>query len=374
MRRLPLVLSLTVLLFTVVLASCGGTGKPEHESSGPKGNAITREYRRGPFCVRLLADKDSLSIAENLLLTIEAEVDEGFEAELPKFGEKLGEFGVRDYRDEPPRLTPEKKIVSRKVYTLEPFLSGDYLISPMPVRFRKQADANAGAEGGSNAGGLWQQEISTEEITIKVNSLLEKDHQEMALNPIKGPVALPAKPIPLVYLFLGLAVVGLAAGGAFLLLRRKRTARRQQEAPALPAHELAYRQLQEILDEKLIERGETKLFFSKVSDVLRGYIENRFGLQAPRRTTEEFLSDISRDALFSAEHKGLLTAFLRDCDLVKFAEHLPSPEEIGKAVNSCRAFIDATRVDREIGRRGEGEMGGRGEGETRRRGDRESGR
>jgi hypothetical protein len=355
--------TLTMLLSVVLLASCTGAGKPESGVVVPEGNAIRKEYRRGPFCVRLLADKESLSIAESLLLTIEAEVEEGFEAELPRFGEKLGEFGIRDYREEAPRLTPEKKITSRRVYTLEPFLSGDYTIAPMRVRFRKQADTSREDQNGTNRDGLWAHEISTEEITVKVNSLLEKEHQELALNPIRGPVALPAKPFPLLHILLAVGVAGLAGGGAFLVFRRKRTAPGRQAAPALPPHELAYRQLQELLDEKLIERGENKLFFSKLSDVLRGYIENRFGIQAPRRTTEEFLASISRDADFSAEQQGLLMAFLWHCDLVKFAEHAPSTEEVTRAIDSCRAFIDATRED--AGQRGDGETRGGGDVEGR---------
>ena len=343
MRRFPFFLALTALLYAAFLTSCGGTGNPEAEALGPKGNAIAKEYRRGPFCARLLADKDAMSIAESVVLTIEAEVEEGFETELPRFGDKLGEFGIRDYREDPPRLTPGNKILSKKTYTLEPFLSGDYTISPMQVRFRKKADGSAGGESNTSDERLWEHEITTEEITIQVNSLMEKDHEQLALNPIKGPVALPAKPISPLFILLGLGVAGVIAGAAFLLFRRKTAANRRQAAPAIPAHELAYRQLQEILDEQLIERGDIKLFFSRISDVLRGYIENRFGLQAPRRTTEEFLSDISRDAPFSAEQKGLLTAFLRDCDLVKFAEHTPSQEEISRAIDSCKAFIDATR-------------------------------
>ena len=115
--------------------------------------------------------------------------------------------------------------------------------------------------------------------------------------------------------------------------------------PAIPAHDLAYRQIQEILDEKFIERGEVKLFFFKLSDVLRDYIENRFGLQAPRRTTEEFLSATCQDAVFPTGHRSFLSEFLRDCDLVKFAEHTPSQEEITRAIDSCRAFIDATKAE-----------------------------
>ncbi len=356
----PVFRSFMGLLLVVVAASCSGNGKSGPEAAALQGNAITREVRRGPFCVRLLVDKETLSIADNLCLTIEAEAEEGFEAELPGFGDKLGEFGIRDYRHDPPRLTPEKKLIVRKTYTLEPFLSGDYRLAPMPVRFRKQAEPTGPGDNSTNPGDPWSHQIETDELTIKVNSLLAKDHQELVLNPMRGPVPLPANPIPPGTLLITLTIAALAAGGGFLFWRRYRSTDPHQADPTLPAHDLAYRQLQEILDEKLIERGESKLFFSKLSDVLRNYIENRFGLLAPRRTTEEFLGDISRDAPFPAEQREPLGGFLQGCDLVKFAEHQPSPEEIVKTVDSCRAFIDATRAP--IERPGQGKSGS---GETR---------
>jgi hypothetical protein len=154
---------------------------------------------------------------------------------------------------------------------------------------------------------------------------------------------------------LGLGVAGLVVGGAFFLLKRRRTANNLHPFPIPPAHELACRQLQEILDERLIEDGKFKLFFAKISDVLRSYIENRFDILAPRRTTEEFLLEISRDAPFSAEHKALLREFLQNCDLVKFAEHTPAQEDITKAFDSCKAFIHATRVDTDARGRGDEE-------------------
>lgn len=353
----PVFRSFMGLLLVVVAASCSGNGKSGPEAAALQENAITREVRRGPFCVRLLVDKETLSIADTLHLTIEAEAEEGFVAELPGFAEKLGEFGIRDYRDDPPRLTPEKKLIVRKTYTLEPFLSGDYRLAPMPVRFRKQAEPAGPGDNSTNRGDPWPHQIETDELTIKVTSLLAKDHQELVLNPMRGPVPLPPGPIPVRTLLIGLAGVALAIGGLLLIWRRYRSTDPHQAALTLPAHDLAYRQLQEILDEKLIERGESKLFFSKISDVLRNYIENRFGLLAPRRTTEEFLGDISRDAPFPAEQRELLGVFLQDCDLVKFAEHQPSPEESVKAIDSCRAFIDATRVPVERPRHGESRNG-----------------
>jgi hypothetical protein len=355
MPRPAFLLCAAVLLFPALLTSCRETAKPE--AVAPQSSEIRKETCKGPVCVRVVADKASLSIAEDLDLTIETEVAEGFEAELPRFGEKLGEFGIRNYREDPPQLTPNGKIVSGKIYTLEPFLSGDYTIAPMQARFRKKPETAAPGKIDAGDDRPWEHEITTEAITIRVNSLLEKDHQELALNPIKGPVGLPSKPFSFWVIMLGLGVAGVVAGGAFFLLKQRRAAHNPHPLPQPPAHELAYRQLQEIVAEGLVERGEIKLFFSRISDVLRGYIENRFGIHAPRRTTEEFLSDITRGAPFAAEHQALLGEFLRDCDLVKFAEHDPALEEITKAVDSCKAFIDATRVDRETRGRGDAAMG-----------------
>jgi hypothetical protein len=364
MQRLVLFLLAVVLLVPALLTSCRGTGKPEAEVAQPKAEEIRKEYRKGPFSVRVIVDKGSISIAENLVLTIEAELEQGSEVEFPRFGEKLGEFGIRDYREDPPRLTSEGKFITAKNYTLEPFLSGDYAIAPMQLRFRKKADGAGGGNLGANEDRPWDHEISTEAITIRVHSLIEKDRN--ALNPIKGPVGLPAEPFSFWTIALGLGIAGLTAGAAFFIHRRRRTAAILHPFPAPPAHELAYRQLQEIFDERLIERGELKLFFAKISDVLRSYIENRFQILAPRRTTEEFLLEISRDAPFAAEHQALLSEFLQNCDLVKFAEHTPAPTEIAKALDSCKAFIDATRADAQRQRTGDGG--------TRRHGDTEKGR
>jgi hypothetical protein len=340
MRRLALYSLFVVLLFPSFLTSCSGEKSPPPGAKAPVAKEIRKEYGEGPFTVRILADRDSLSIAESLVLTIEAENAPGYGVELPRFGEKLGEFGIRDYREDQPRLTPEGRLRTAKTYTLDPFLSGDYTISPMQVRFQKKSPE--GEEPDAKADG--QHVITTEEITIKVNSLLGRDPNELTLNPVKGPVPLPSEPLSLLYTLLGVGAAACIAGGIFFVLKRRGRSEKGHGAPDVPAHERAMRQLQEILAQNLIERGESKLFFSRISDVVRSYIENRFGIRAPRRTTEEFLTDISRKAPFAGEQRGLLMEFLLNCDLVKFAEHSPSALEIEKAVESCKAFIEATRA------------------------------
>ena len=114
----------------------------------------------------------------------------------------------------------------------------------------------------------------------------------------------------------------------------------------LRPEEIALQELERLLAEDLLSRGEVKLFHLKISDILRHYIENRFGFKAAERTTEEFLTELSvakshGDSLLGS-HKTLLADFLSHCDLVKFAKHEPTMAESEKTVSLCRKFIEET--------------------------------
>lgn len=83
-------------------------------------------------------------------------------------------------------------------------------------------------------------------------------------------------------------------------------------------------------------------FCSLVSDVLRGYVEDRFELRAPERTTEEFMEELRSSMKLHAAHKSLLEDFLSRCDLVKFARFEPTISELQALLDSALRFIDET--------------------------------
>jgi hypothetical protein len=80
-----------------------------------------------------------------------------------------------------------------------------------------------------------------------------------------------------------------------------------------------------------------------VTLILRRYVERRFGLRAPERTTEEFLGELRETSVLDDGLKKLLRAFLQHADLVKFAQLRPLGDEIEGTLSSCRDFILATR-------------------------------
>ena len=79
-----------------------------------------------------------------------------------------------------------------------------------------------------------------------------------------------------------------------------------------------------------------------VSSCLRRYVEDRFGLRAPEITTEEFLDAVRDDPALERSDRGLLGEFLAECDLVKFARHVPAALEAEAATTTAEAFVRET--------------------------------
>jgi hypothetical protein len=123
--------------------------------------------------------------------------------------------------------------------------------------------------------------------------------------------------------WIGLVLVVAALGyGLWKLWQRRRT--RIVEVSALPPHLKARQRLEAAL--ALLERPRE--FCIAVSDAVRWYLEERFELHAPERTTEEFLDELQRSDRLLPDQKQMLGEFLQKCDLVKFARYEPSRPEL----------------------------------------------
>ena len=122
------------------------------------------------------------------------------------------------------------------------------------------------------------------------------------------------------------AVAVLVVAGIVAWFIRRHLAKCSAElapSPPPPPHVVAWERLQRALD--LIHEAEW--FCIEVSHIIRVYLEERFSLHAPDRTTEEFLLELQSSRHLAGEHKQLLANFLSECDMVKFAKaELPEQE------------------------------------------------
>jgi hypothetical protein len=95
--------------------------------------------------------------------------------------------------------------------------------------------------------------------------------------------------------------------------------RRKPEPPPKAPREIAIGELEQIRGE--IERMSPYQFSIRVSDILRRYVAQQYGLPATRQTSIEFLTAAAKAPSFSADDKSLLEDFLNRCDLIKFAKY-----------------------------------------------------
>jgi hypothetical protein len=148
---------------------------------------------------------------------------------------------------------------------------------------------------------------------------------------IHGPIALPHGHPLWIYLAIGAGVVGIVITAIVLLRRRQR--------PVSP-DVMALRALEAL--RPLIASGEVSAFSSQVSDAVRHYVEVAFAVRAPRRTTEELLSDLMVDGSPVAAHRDSLGEFLSCCDLVKYARSNLSRLQMSQLLESAESFIRST--------------------------------
>jgi hypothetical protein len=184
-------------------------------------------------------------------------------------------------------------------------------------------------------------ELTTEPVDIEVISLLGEQRGKLSIADIEDVVDMPTKTVWW-WILPAVAVVG-GAGGLWLYFRRKKTkaAVRIFKSP----HEIAYARLQSLIQRDLVKAGKVKEFYEAISDILRHYIEDRFELRAPERTTEEFLFEIRNTGVLSESDRKALTEFLTHCDLVKFAKHSPTNEQIQHTFDLAKNFIEQTKTD-----------------------------
>jgi hypothetical protein len=319
-----------LLVCVTVLLAVAGCAKGPKDKAGKAEFEVDKVYERGPASVHVRLDKTKMTIADTVLLQFKAAVQPGYKLEMPKVDKVLENFGIVDWDDLGNKLDDKNNVVTTHQYRLEPFLSGTYDIPAFTFKFHDANDPNA------------SHELASEPIPVEVTSLLGDQRAKLVIEDIEGVVEMP-RPASRWWLWVLAALVVMAVPGIWLLLRGGRA--KAVVGVYVPAHEIAYRNLQALVARNLIEQGKTKEFYERISGILRLYIEHRFNLHAPDRTTEEFLAELQTTDVLAAPDKEALGEFLTHCDLVKFAKHDPTTEQIQRTFDLVKAFIEKTKSD-----------------------------
>ena len=142
----------------------------------------------------------------------------------------------------------------------------------------------------------------------------------------------------------GLLLIAILAVIAALIVHRFLSKPRTilQYPPPLASYEVAMADLRRLLAKGWIESENVEPFYIELSSIIRRYLENRFGLRAPERTTEEFIREAVTSRLLSSDHQMLTSQFLEQCDLVKFARHRPQRSDMQNGYDAAERLVRET--------------------------------
>lgn len=327
-RRLLLA---TALVGALALGGCPGAEERAAPGSSPSAQTIGAG---GPLEAIITLSATSITTAQRLELRVDVTLDAGMTLQeidlkgvLPE-----GMDAVELTREERPEIGSERMSV-RRVYRIDPFLPGEFEIAPFEIRATRD-ETKAGEPAASSEPVV----LKSSAIPFNVATVLAADDADLAAE--KSIVEPPPEPLPW----------GWIAGGACLLALALVLIIRRVLRPAPPpppvfrmAHELAIERLEALLALRLTEAGRFKEFHARASDIFRRYIEDRFGLHAPERTTEEFLAEARASYVLNPEQSRVVEAFLTRCDMVKFAGVASDSNESSGIASMLRGFFEQTR-------------------------------
>jgi hypothetical protein len=140
------------------------------------------------------------------------------------------------------------------------------------------------------------------------------------------------------------------AGILFILLLIYIVRRLIKQKPLLPtriiiepAHIRAIRNLDSLKEEKLWQQGRIKQYYTRLTDIVRIYIEERFNVPAMEQTSDEMLNSLKKLTIEDEASIAALKEILTLSDLVKFARALPFPNENESNILNAYLFINHTK-------------------------------
>ncbi|MBR1488762.1 MAG: hypothetical protein IJ603_07780 [Bacteroidales bacterium] len=209
---------------------------------------------------------------------------------------------------------------------LAPFEEGHYRLPEIPVlRAREGADPDT----------LLFEALEMDVKTMPVDTATFEVHD------LKGQMTYPLTFKELLPWIGGvLLLAGLIALAVWLVRRRRAGA--EALKPKDPAYIVALRELDKWRGEKFWAPDKQKAYYSGITDTLKTYIEDRYGIDAPEMTTAE-LFDALRKAEDLPEDLREQTREVFECaDFVKFAKHVASDEENARALPAAVRFVTST--------------------------------
>jgi hypothetical protein len=218
-----------------------------------------------------------------------------------------------------------------QVFTIAFFKTGNFTVGPLDIELLAAKTVREKEKSGA--------------LTIKIRSLLGENDKD--IKPLKKLLAIKGNPLHLLKYLAGAGLI-LLLGAILLILKRKRMNKKPAAAAFLPAPEIELEfSVRGLWQKKLPQKGETKLFFILLGEIIKHFLARAYDFNADDLTTTEIIARLEGSENDSAIITGMGDIF-RQADLVKFAEQIPETTVINALADTIALLIGKYKEKRSL--------------------------
>lgn len=274
----------------------------------------------------LTPNKTELAVGDPVELTLTVTHPADTQVIIPKLDKTWGPFEVWGQSQATTVDNGDGTATTQQTITVTLFDLGTFATPALPLTI-------------SDSGGQVTEE-SVAPVSLTVDSILAEGDTQ--LKDIR-PQASMDVPIPWPMVAAGVVVLAVAIAGAWWLIHRlRKNGTLGRTVDNRPPFQVAFDDLDRIDQLGLPEKGQFKMHYTLVTDVLRQYLEKQFGVHAFDRTTSELKQSLQTSTI-SSENVRHLVDFFAASDLVKFAKLIPHLDEARHITTDARTLVKLTR-------------------------------
>ena len=279
--------------------------------------------------IKSALEHDSIWLGDQIKLLIVVEQTAGTKVEFPQLRDSINKIEILKRSKIDTSKLAGTQIQLKQTYLVTCFDSGAHYIPPFYFRFKN----------GEQTDSLRSNSLI---LFVKFPSVDFK----------KGPADIK-KPFSAPVTFKEIApwLLGIILLGAIIFLVIYAVSRRNKNRPLfqrppkpkLPPHLIALQELDKLKNEQLWQQEKVKDYYTRLTDIIRVYIEDRFVMAAMEQTTPEILDGFKNlQAQIDAKSVLELKEILELADLVKFAKLTPLPDENFNMLSNAYQFVKET--------------------------------
>lgn len=277
--------------------------------------------------VNVTADSTSVLIGKRINLSLNFKSAQSYDVIFPVIEDSLSKIELLNI-SEPDTLFNQDLRTIKRNYVITSFDSGRYELGPYTFVYSQNNfdDYNV---------------VKSSPLTVTFNTVAVDTTQPV--KDIKPPID-PGWSLSEFLPYIIILITLIAITAIYYYAKKKKSTGKTPwviDKPKIPPHQEAFEALEKLKSEELWQQGKVKEYHIRITDILRKYIERRFGINALEMITDDILVEfkkINNDSGLYDILKNVLTLG----DLAKFAKFSPLAIENEKSFDNTYLFVKRT--------------------------------